>query len=103
MLNASRSCAAELLDQILLICIGAAHDSGSNSVQHLLRTACGVIGGPWLKSIFLQTLLFPLLLTFESICRRCEYAADYDTATPHVLDFSKMPSRERQVRRITLP
>lgn len=31
------------------------------------------------------------------ICR-CEYAADYDTATPHVLDFSKMPSPARQVR-----
>jgi Choline/ethanolamine kinase len=28
---------------------------------------------------------------------RCEYAADYDTATPHVLDFSKMPSPARQV------
>ena len=29
--------------------------------------------------------------------RRCEYAADYDTATPHVLDFGKMPDAERQV------
>lgn len=31
-----------------------------------------------------------------SACR-CEYAADYDTATPHVLDFSKMPDEARQV------
>ncbi len=29
--------------------------------------------------------------------RRCEYAADYDTATPHVLNFGKMPDAERQV------
>ncbi len=34
---------------------------------------------------------------------RCEYAADYDTATPHVLDFDKMPSAERQVRFELLP
>mmetsp|Transcript_15344 Transcript_15344/g.46336 ORF Transcript_15344/g.46336 Transcript_15344/m.46336 type:complete len:524 (-) Transcript_15344:642-2213(-) len=27
----------------------------------------------------------------------CEYAADYDTAQPHVLDFNKMPGPERQV------
>ncbi len=29
--------------------------------------------------------------------QRCEYAADYDTMTPHVLDFGKMPDTERQV------
>jgi hypothetical protein len=37
-------------------------------------------------------------VTLMLLLRRCEYAADYDTATPHVLDFSKVPSPARQVR-----
>lgn len=37
-------------------------------------------------------------VTLILLVRRCEYAADYDTATPHLLDFSKMPSPARQVR-----
>ena len=28
----------------------------------------------------------------------CEYAADYGTATPHMLDYGKLPGPEERVR-----
>jgi len=40
-------------------------------------------------------------MTILSMCEpwpRCEYAADYGTATPHVLDYSKLPCPAERVR-----
>ena len=38
-------------------------------------------------------------VAFDIANHWCEYAADYGTATPEVLDFSKLPTPEQGVRR----
>ena len=40
-------------------------------------------------------------MAFDIANHWCEYAADYHTDTPHLLDYSLMPDEQQQVRQLS--